>query len=530
MRYRTFLLVCFVSLIGVEAVRADATTDYNLAIELYSQQRWQLAVESCEEFVNKYPTHARVPDARLYWAQSLVHLRQFAPAREQYVLYLKTAKPDHPDRALATYRAGECSYFLGDLKQAQDWLSRFLQSYPENNLEEWAIVYLGETDFRLNQFSEAKEAFEQSLNKYPNGRLVEDARYGLGRTLVRLGQTDQAIITFEEVASKKESRRAPEAMFAIGSTYFDSGEFREAAKAFAQLLEDYPSSSLVSTAKLNAGYAHFSLKAYQTAITLFEEAAQDPEQALTAIYWKGLSEKGLLDYAKAVTTFADSLEKAPTQPLAENLTYQWGDAEFRLANYDKAVTLLKSVFEKWPQGEYADDALHLATEAAFQRKDLPLARQLHQQFITQYPKSPLVNVQNLLSGRILVASGDQAKSEAEQRPFYLQALGVFEQVESRSNAPETRRQALFQLARTNERLGNDADVVTQLGRLLSAEAELSRSERYDAHLLRANASLRQGSAAEARQDYQRCQDLAESDEEQRQALTGLAGTQTSLLE
>lgn len=506
---------------------ADATTDYNLVVEFYKQQRWQLAAETCREFLDRYADDERAATTRLYLAQSLVHLRDFAAAREQFVLFLDKA-PEHRDRPLGAYRVGECSYFLGDYTQAREQLAKFLNQYPDHELAEWAMVYLGESQLSLKQFADAQTAFQRAIAKYPQGRLTDEAEYGLARTLSLTGKPQEAIRQFEKVVARKGSRRAPDALFAIGAAHFDSQRFADAASSFERLLEEYPQQSLAPLAALNAGYSRFSLKDFPAALRHFQTAEQQAAQTATARYWIGLTHKGLEQYELAAAAFSKSLTESPNQPLAENLTYQWGDTELRRGNYPKAIELLESVPVKWPQGDHADDSLLLACEAAFRAEDFTRALEIHRKFSATFPQSPLTLALELLHGRILIAQGDQTQPGPDADARYRQAQSVLTQVVAKSTVPRTQLTAAIQLARVSERLKDDAATVRELDGVLKRESELENLERFDAHLLRGNAQLRQKQAAAAEQDYAACLNLAGSNAERKQALTGLVGALTVL--
>ncbi|WP_437203038.1 tetratricopeptide repeat protein [Planctomicrobium sp. SH664] len=502
------------------ALFAEPVTDYNVAIDFYKKQRWQLAAETCEEFLTKYPDHERAPTARLYLAQSLVHLRKFAEARQQFRLFLQNAD-GHADRALAVYRIGECSFLIGDYQAAKEDLQAFLRQYQDHDLAEWAILYLGETYLRLNDYPRATQMFELSLRRYPQGRLIDDVEFGLAKSLEAAGNREGAVAVYQRAAERAGNPRAAESLFNVGAKFFDDEKFADAAATFQQIPERFPQSSLAPLAALNAGYARFRSDQFSEAIEQFEKAAQDPTQQAAARFWIGLSQKALGNYAEASRTFATSWQSQPDQPYGERLTLQWGDSELRQGNPEQAVDLFLRVVSRWPQGELADDALHAAGEAALKAGKIDQALELHEQFARTFPTSPLKLVDDLLFARILIAKGDAA-SATEAPALYEQAATILAQVLSRSNLDQTKRFARLQLARAYERLKRDDDVIRELDGLLAADKELTPEERFDALLVRGNARLRAGQFESAGSDYAQAVSLAASPEHQRIALAGEA--------
>ncbi|WP_417851321.1 tetratricopeptide repeat protein [Thalassoglobus sp.] len=502
---------------------ADAVGDYNLAVQFYKQQRWKMAGEACEEFINKYPEHVQVPMAHLYWGQSLVHLSDFDAARTQFRAYLSNPKAVS-DRPLAMYRLGECSYFLNDAKAAEQELTRFLNEYGDHELAEWAIVYLAHSQFQLNKNKEAIRSFEKSLNDYKDGHLKSEAEYGLARALEVDRQSERAEALYRKIAAESTNPHAGDAQFHFAASLFSQGKYKEADQAFLALTTAQPKHRLVPLAFLNAGYAEYQSREFRNAIQRFEKAAESEDQALTAQYWAALSYKSLGEYAQASKIFQESLLAEPDQPLAENIYFQRGDAELRLGNYELALQLFESVYTQWPEGKYSDDSVHSACEAAFQMGDFKKAEALNELFQSRYADGGLKQVQDLLFGRILMARGDQLEvASPEREAVYQQAAELLKNVVETTKVDETKKLAQFQLARAYERLGDDDTLIAVLSSVVE-NAPMSQLD-YDALLLRANAHLRKKDYDNAILDYEAFLKDATSSKLLQDGYTGLVAAQ-----
>ncbi len=389
-------LICALGL-GSEPCRADAVTDYNVAVQFYKQKRWDLAAEGCRDFLKQYPQHERAALARLYLAQALVHLQTFGPARDEFREFLKSY-PEHAERPLAMYRTGECSYFLEDMEAAQKELRDFVTAYPDHELTEWGLVYLGEAQFRLNRVDDAVKTFEAYLIKFDKGRLRDDAEFGLARAYEVQDRKADALRLYRELASRPNSPRAADAQFNVGARLFDEGNYEQSAAAFALVSERFPKHSLVSLAELNSGYALYHLRKFSAAIDRFQAASADPQQRETADYWIGLAYKADNNYDQASRIFAAALEKNPDQPLAESLNFHWGHSELRAGHFAEALKRFDEGARKWPQGDLADDCLYAACESALRAGDFAAAQQRHETFARNFPESGLRYVEQLLFG------------------------------------------------------------------------------------------------------------------------------------
>ncbi len=165
---------------GTRVARADATAEYNLALRLYEDERWDQAARQFRKFLDEAPSHEKAPLAQLLLGQSFVYQRQFADARNVFRSFVQS-QPRHPDLPWAMYRVGECSYFLDDFTAARDELGAYLKRAPEHELAESALQFLGESELRLKNPQGAVNAFEEGLKRFGEGPLADETRFGLAR-------------------------------------------------------------------------------------------------------------------------------------------------------------------------------------------------------------------------------------------------------------------------------------------------------------------------------------------------------------
>ncbi|WP_437185960.1 tetratricopeptide repeat protein [Planctomicrobium sp. SH668] len=506
----TFMLLLFAF---PQGLMADPVTDYNVAVEFYKQQRWDLAADACAEFIEKNPSDERAVAMRIYWAQSLVHLRKFQEARVQFQLFLQQA-PDHADRPLAMYRKGECSYFLNDYAAAEAELTEFLKAYDQHDLAEWAYVYLAESQLRLKKYEAAAANFDAAIKRFPNGRLTSDAYFGLAMTLEGLNRKPEALEMLQNLANRTDSPRSAEARFSLGARLFDERKFDQAYAEFQKLITQAPGHQLIPAARLNAGYALYYLAKYSEAIAELKQVPVESPLSSDATYWIALSQKSLGDFAAAAATISDGLQRLPPSDMAERMTFQLGDVQSRQGEPSKAIATFASIPEKWPNGDLADDAIQAACEVALQSGELTQAKALNDQFQKSYSSGGLSLMQELLMGRILIAEGDAAGTTTEAaKSAYEQARVVLKRVVETTTIERTKNIARFQLARISERLGEHSEVMAALKPIIDSQELNGTQELINAQILFANARMRSGDAVGALADYQKllAQPLTEED-------------------
>ena len=87
--YRTqislgWLLSALLMCAGPAAFADEAADQFALAADHYSHQRWDLASEEFKAFLDRFPSHERASNASFYLGETLLQLKQYPGAREQY--------------------------------------------------------------------------------------------------------------------------------------------------------------------------------------------------------------------------------------------------------------------------------------------------------------------------------------------------------------------------------------------------------------------------------------------------------------
>lgn len=103
---------------------------------------------------------------------------------------------------------------------------------------------------RAGKFKEAQSAFEGFATKHPKAALLPNATYWLGSTLYQQKQFAKAAETFGRVATTwPADAKAPDALLAQGNALVEAKDEKGAVKAYQSLVEKYPTSPAVATAR-----------------------------------------------------------------------------------------------------------------------------------------------------------------------------------------------------------------------------------------------------------------------------------------
>lgn len=496
---RVGLLLSVFSLVITTAAGLEAADpgldDYNVAVGLYKQSRWNQAADQFRKFLKNYEKHEKASLARLYLGRTLVNSKDFRAARDEFRKYVSENR-QNANVSEARYRIGECSYLLDDYAAAKTDLDSFVRDFPEDPLREYALPYLADSQLRTNDATGALKTFETAIEKFPAGSLIDDCKLGKARALDSLKRHDEAVQLFQELAANKEGARGADAQFYLGASYFEREKFAEAATAYAAVGTNFPQSHLVPAAQLNAGYALYRSGQFAEAVQQFQSAAKDKSQQPTAGYWEGRSLKSLGEYEKALESLRTAASFAQKHPLAESILFEQALCERYLQHPAEARQFFEQVVTTYPTGDLADDSMHALIEMSIESGELATAEQLLARFPKEFPLSGLRLHMEMLSGRLDLARAGQGLKEklptAEINVFYDAASRRFERVMKESTLPKTQGHARYYLALTKQLQGNQDQALELIAPLVEkALADGEKGDFSDAIVLQADSLFQQ---------------------------------------
>jgi len=397
------LLACLLA--PALALADKASDDFNLGVGLYRSQRYELAAETFGKFVTEFSEHERVNLARLYLALSLETLEKYAPAREQYLLFLQKAT-DAKTVPEARYRCGECSYYLRDYPAAISQLSGYLEKHSDHNRVEWGKLFLGDSYVVTGEWAKG-EAILRPLVKAEstNPAVVVDARLSLGAALESLNRVPEALQQYETIVAGKNASAAPRALIRIGAIQFRAEQYKQAAASYDDLLTAYPTSSLAATANLGAGMALYRLNEFENALERFRTVPKDSASAPQAILMTAVSLRDLGRLEESRKEFAEALKAAGDSPLAADVLFQQAQME-RGGDRETAAQLFEDIADRWPQSSQTAECLFNAAELRLQLSQADRAERLFTRLDKEFPDIVKQPREQILLGRLYLTRGD----------------------------------------------------------------------------------------------------------------------------
>ncbi len=403
-----FLLACVLAPATVFADKAG--DDFNLGVGLYRTQRYELAVDTFNQFLKDFPEHPRANLARLYFALSLDSLEKYATAREQFAAFLQ-AEPEGRNAAEARYRLGECSYYLRDYPAAIEQLSAYLEKHPSHSRGDWAKLFLGESYVASEQWAKAEETLSPLVkSEATNPAVLLDAGFSMGIALEGLKKVPEALQQYNTIVAAKNPAVAPRALIRIGAIQFTAEQYKAAAATYDELLTTYPTSVQVASANLGAGKALYRAKEFETALQRFRAVPKDSSSAAQAILMAAMSLRDLGRTDESRLEFAEALKAAGDSPLAADILFQQAQLERTGTERELAAKMFEDIADRWPKSGRTAECLFNAAELRLELNDAERAERLFGRLNTEFPEASKQPREQILLGRLFLARGDLSKA------------------------------------------------------------------------------------------------------------------------
>ena len=139
---------------------------------------------------------------------------------------------------------------LGALSRQLDslrGLEEMRDSTPQSGIS--ATYRTALDDYRERRYKAALERFGDVLSAAPSGNLADNSQYWMGECYYGLEEYRAALAEFTKVFAYSETEKDDDAQLMIARCQIALGESEEALSAFQKLLEEYPASEYLATAR-----------------------------------------------------------------------------------------------------------------------------------------------------------------------------------------------------------------------------------------------------------------------------------------
>lgn len=383
---------------------------YNAASGMLSRGLDDLAIEEYERFIDRYPDHELVDQARYGLAVAASRLGRHQEVVEALEPVLGQNRFQFAMES--SLLSAQSRLALGEPREAAALLERATRRHDSHQLMPQASALLVESWYRSGQADRAIDSYDEfegllagapgerasyfaGLSEAKLGRHAEAAdRFGRigrsgsalagqallaqGRSLQAIGRLDEALNAYERAAAKSGSSSPFEAKLGTPQVLSDLGRQTEAREVLDSISRGALNDRSESRLDLEIGRVSTLLGEFDSAIRALRQVELEGPEDLhdDAAYWeaRALSESG--EPGRAADLLADAVEEYSRSELLPEMTYELGIAQGKAGDHEEAIRTLRGFKEQFRGHSLESQALLAAASFAQNADDQTTASRL----------------------------------------------------------------------------------------------------------------------------------------------------------
>ncbi len=348
----------------------------DIAHDRFNQKRYRDAAAGYEDFLKRFPKHARRHVANYQAGLAYVRLNRLGDAVDHWEAIVRdSASAPVAERAWA--RAGDLYFQAQRYADAKRCYRGLLEHFAATDAAALAMLRMGQCEYNAGNDAPALEAFSQIIARYPDSPFAKEAGRGTELALYRLGQSDKGTAVLAQLVEQyPNSAYAADALFQIAKNHYEAKRYEQAADGFRrvvsqfpgysaadqaqflladalakagkpeearlaqeQFLSFFPSSDLRPSVNFQIGLSRFENKEYAPAAMAFTQVLSDsasPEVRGAAQYNLALCQRALGQTEEAKATLLAYRQDHPGDARADEIAYQLGDIDDAAGRFPEA--------------------------------------------------------------------------------------------------------------------------------------------------------------------------------------------------
>ncbi len=403
-----------------EIKKAYQKISYYRGLELISNGNFSEAIGLLTSSTRYGTFDQKLYALSLYWkGEAYYRSSDYRKAIDNYAGFIsQTGVSKFDEYAPALYNLGYCYFSLHQYPDAAIWFNRFTATgyskQPEivtdayNRLGDCSFVQLdyakavsyydmainngkGNTDYALFQKALALGVSGKNIEKIstlnkiittnPNSTLKADVMFQMAESYVKLNQTDKALAAYKKVVTDyPKSSYVKKALVGMGLIYFNSNRNNEAIQCYKQVINDYPGTTEAENALIGLKNVYVDMNDVDTyysfvkgmgVLSSADLIEQDSLSYLAAerIYMSG-------DYAKALQSLSNYIQKHPDGRFLINANFYKGDCNYRANENEEALQSFNYVIDR-PRSRFTEPALLGASRIELRQKNYQKAAEYY---------------------------------------------------------------------------------------------------------------------------------------------------------
>jgi TolA-binding protein len=377
--------ILFIILLLSLYVFPQSTADiYKDAMQSFNSAHYSETIQKLESFLKSYSLEDDLyASANYYIAESYFNLNQNNAAVPYFEFLVNNQRwTNYRERSL--YRLGVIYFEDEAYERSRQNFRRLLNLYPENEYTGSALYWTGESLIREGRTEEALKFLQESISKRQNNKYIDNTIFSLASVYEKTGDYENAVKYYDQLLSyHRNSPLAVQAQIRIGVCYFKLKDYessilelnnpvlsnlpeelyseslymlansylriesyKEAEKAYREIITNYPSSKFIREANYGLAWSLFQQKDYNDAYSIFNILSEgNDEIAEKSFLWKAESRRYAMRETEAFELYKQFLNKYPNSSYAGQIQYQMGVINFDNKNIEVSEKYLASALK-----------------------------------------------------------------------------------------------------------------------------------------------------------------------------------------
>jgi len=467
--------------------RAYQKVAFNRALELYNDNKMQDALALFSKS-QKYNADRNINAKAEFWqgeinyrkdnfSKSIYHFEQF--------LSLSTSTSTVESKNNAHYNIAYANIKGKKYDAALTQLNKI--SGSEKKIANDVTLRKADCQFMLKDYGKAIGNYEKAIALRDANSAYAIYQKGIIQGLQN--NNSAKITSLQTILSQyPNSLYADDALFEIGNTYINSGNFTNAKTKFDELITRYPKSNLVKKAMVQNGLIAFNNKDlngatrnYEKVIEQFPKTKEASESisALKEVYIAKGDPGGYFKYLNSIGI------KNISSAQQDSVTYLAAESSFIEGNCNKAISNFDSYLKGFPNGLFESNAHFYKAECNYKNQNYKAAIVGYEQIINK--------PNNIFSEKSLIKAARIAQTiNKDQQSAY----DYFKKLEAISSYREFLEEAQLGLLRASHSLRFNNEI-SSYGSIVLNSSAYTTAEKAEADFYLGMVALRQKNTVNA---------------------------------
>lgn len=451
------LLFALSSPLGAQTDKENA--DFKLAVNLYNDGMYDLALQQFKNFIDAYPATSNSIEARFFLGLVQMKLKKYDDARMTFQNFA-LAYVNHQKAPEAWKYVADAYLALGDEREAASAYERIKTFHPKSSLVAEAMLNAAALYRRIGERDNAKRLLRSFLQDYPTSQFAPAARLQMAEVYAEEGQTSLA----EQEARRASESNAPDSLQAsallfLGKMNLSVSLFEQAEEKFKAVLTRYPKSYAAQEAGFYLGVLLKGSGNYKEAAEQFERVASSA--TIDSLRIKSFIEAGntyliAQQFSNARKSFEHVMTLHPAPSIMEEALFGAGAAALKQKEYSSSIDYFSRILSNANSPLRQKTYLQLA-EAYIAAQRYRDAASTYIEYLNQYSDAHSTPEVMLKLGKLY---HDRLKDSKK-------AISVFDDIVQNFPLSTIADEALNELGKYQEELGLYEEAVATYNDVLS---------------------------------------------------------------